>query len=1187
MNPLKIFHTGDGHFSPKVEDQNLFFKSADFFFEKVQEEEPDLIVIAGDLFDRAVNDTTGSGFPDLVAWISGLMEYAPVVTVTGTPTHDIAGCYEVFKFIDVSHRFYLLDPGIPYFLNGNLLSMIKDDGDSLLILGLPEPSKEHFLKDKRLGKAEADELINQGMRELLLGLGAIRRQYPDIPCLFVAHIEVANTPTCTGHIIQGGIKIGKDDLALVGADYYALGHIHLGQQIGDLPAYYCGSMFPVNWGELDQKGFNVVELGDYIVVDDATGEQIHECTVERVPFPHPPRKKIVVEAARDPEGEMGYDYDFSADEVEGHQIWVQVRATRDQRPTEGEKGMLLDYLDDLGATEGSKIEIVTIPTETVRSERISEAASLVDKLKVYAELSGETLNDSTIEKAADLETTARESGEAGEGLHIRVQKLVLRGAIGIKKGLGLDEIEIDLDQYEPGLIALVGVNGSGKSTLIENMHPYPQLLTRTGKLQDHFCLRDSFRDLYFTDDRTGTEYRAFMSIDGQNKSGSIEYFLNRWDTQLDEPEWVPATIEINGRKDPYEKEISRLFGSIELYLRSAFVSQKQPKKLPDLSDATPGEKKALFRELGGLEYLEVYSKTASETAKALESELITIKAKLERVDEIKQSIEDAQGNLKTTESFREGVAYDLEQYEKQGKELKINHDRLKAIVDKNAKLRTEYESVLLQQRDTLNRRTELRYQIKEYRSALEGKEATEKLIKEYEDLKAEEAKLNEEKSKYEGARARGLACYNELRDTVAEQERDLRDKKSEAEKAAQAVERERDIVLADANNLSKELRENPLSENCPTCDQKWPTDKLEEFKAKQDKKETRLTSLQNQTFESDKDLVEKKKAVEAAQKAIDDLVWPEEPKVEEYDDTKLNEASVKLSTYDIENIKDAQDRAQEAKVRIEEGEKQLKALETTLNTLNERASDLLNQIDEESDVEYESVGKQLEECRQQYIETDKELTRLNTEIEGLKKQIAEREAELEDLKALDEERKAKEIDLTEWQYLQRACGPNGIQALELDAMGPGIAEVANSILESAYGSRFQIEFRTTRIGGSGSKTKQIEDFQIWIHDSQTGDEQLLETLSGGESVWIKNAIYSAFGIIRARKTGTQFLTVYMDEADGALDPEARTAYFRMLEKAHQEAGRYHSIIVTHSPEAQETIGQKINMGDFNEANTVE
>jgi ABC-type lipoprotein export system ATPase subunit len=51
----------------------------------------------------------------------------------------------------------------------------------------------------------------------------------------------------------------------------------------------------------------------------------------------------------------------------------------------------------------------------------------------------------------------------------------------------------------------------------------------------------------------------------------------------------------------------------------------------------------------------------------------------------------------------------------------------------------------------------------------------------------------------------------------------------------------------------------------------------------------------------------------------------------------------------------------------------------------------------------------------------------------------------------------------------------------------------------------------------------------------------------------------------------------MDEADGALDPEARVNYVRMIERAHQEAGRSHTVIITHSSEVQEMIGQKIEM----------
>ena len=68
---------------------------------------------------------------------------------------------------------------------------------------------------------------------------------------------------CNGQLMRPGeIQVGKDDLAMIGADYYALGHNHMAQEIQGIPAYYGGSSFPVNWGELDQKSFNYVEIGE-------------------------------------------------------------------------------------------------------------------------------------------------------------------------------------------------------------------------------------------------------------------------------------------------------------------------------------------------------------------------------------------------------------------------------------------------------------------------------------------------------------------------------------------------------------------------------------------------------------------------------------------------------------------------------------------------------------------------------------------------------------------------------------------------------------------------------------------------------------------------------------------------------------------------------------------------------------
>jgi len=90
----------------------------------------------------------------------------------------------------------------------------------------------------------------------------------------------------------------------------------------------------------------------------------------------------------------------------------------------------------------------------------------------------------------------------------------------------------------------------------------------------------------------------------------------------------------------------------------------------------------------------------------------------------------------------------------------------------------------------------------------------------------------------------------------------------------------------------------------------------------------------------------------------------------------------------------------------------------------------------------------------------------------------------------------------------------------------------------------------------------------------------LEDKSGGEAVWIKRAIYDAFAVIRRRNTGFAFLSCFQDEADGALDGAAKTAYCRMLEAAHAEGNMRHTFVITHSNEVRAMIGQRIDMEEL-------
>lgn len=186
---------------------------------------------------------------------------------------------------------------------------------------------------------------------------------------------------------------------------------------------------------------------------------------------------------------------------------------------------------------------------------------------------------------------------------MRLKKLQLRGAIGIWKGLGLEEIEIDFSKFDGGLIALVGENGRGKTTIIENLHPYRRLVTREGNIADHFYLKDSYRKLEFVlDEKT---YRSEIYIDGLTKK--VEAYL------------IENGIALNdGKLTTYDSMVETTFGSEELFFNSIFSAQKSQ----GLSKLNASEKRDLFYELLRLNDYERYCSRTKELVKLLDEERI-------------------------------------------------------------------------------------------------------------------------------------------------------------------------------------------------------------------------------------------------------------------------------------------------------------------------------------------------------------------------------------------------------------------------------------------------------------------------------------------------------------------------------------------------------------------------------------
>ena len=270
---VKIFSTADWH----SVNQDDFWKSANHFYEKAKEERPDLIAIAADIWDRAVYNSKSSGFDLVTDFVRDLLDIAPIVTVYGTPTHDIPGSLDVFEKMKARHSFTILRPGVPYFLGTDNRVSEGYGSAKLLLLGIPEPNKNWILaNNENLGSGGATEAVINGMNRLLLGLATQRKQHADLPCLVVYHGEIAGASISNTQVLPaGGITLGAKDLAMINADYYSCGHIHMRQEIPGITGGYEGSIYNKTWGELDRKAFSIVEIekadqGD--LFSEATGK---------------------------------------------------------------------------------------------------------------------------------------------------------------------------------------------------------------------------------------------------------------------------------------------------------------------------------------------------------------------------------------------------------------------------------------------------------------------------------------------------------------------------------------------------------------------------------------------------------------------------------------------------------------------------------------------------------------------------------------------------------------------------------------------------------------------------------------------------------------------------------------------------------------------------------------------------
>ena len=264
---MKFFHLSDLHIGVKLYNRDLS-EDQRYVFERIAEyaraEQPDAIIIAGDIYDKAVPAAESVEMFD--GFVNALTQAAPeaeIMMISGN--HDSAPRINVFRQVLRSRRIHMI--GLPPERPDERIERVTltDEYGPVTFYLLPfvKPGMVRAITgadengnllsyDKAVRALLAREEVDTSSRNVL-----VSHQFY-LPAGKPAE-EVKRTDTevvTVGNIDQ----VGAD--ALDPFDYAALGHIHTPMQVGRDTVRYCGTPLAVSVSEAGQeKGIVCVEMG--------------------------------------------------------------------------------------------------------------------------------------------------------------------------------------------------------------------------------------------------------------------------------------------------------------------------------------------------------------------------------------------------------------------------------------------------------------------------------------------------------------------------------------------------------------------------------------------------------------------------------------------------------------------------------------------------------------------------------------------------------------------------------------------------------------------------------------------------------------------------------------------------------------------------------------------------------------
>ena len=263
---MKIFHLSDLHIGLKLYNRDLL-EDQKYVFDQIiryaKEEEPDVIVIAGDIYDKAVPSAEAvEVFDDFIAALANETT-ATVMTISGN--HDSAPRVDAYRRVLAKQRLYMI--GKPPVMPNEFIEKVTLSDSfgpvNFYLLPFVKPSMVKLITGT--DKEGRNLSYNDAMHALI----ARENINPDERNVFVSHqfyLPVGKTADDIERMESEIRTVGNiDEISadvLQPFDYAALGHIHKPMTVGDDRFRYCGTPMPYSVSEAGQKkGVIMVELG--------------------------------------------------------------------------------------------------------------------------------------------------------------------------------------------------------------------------------------------------------------------------------------------------------------------------------------------------------------------------------------------------------------------------------------------------------------------------------------------------------------------------------------------------------------------------------------------------------------------------------------------------------------------------------------------------------------------------------------------------------------------------------------------------------------------------------------------------------------------------------------------------------------------------------------------------------------